>query len=411
MAHELLVLGAGYSGLATAGRAAHHARERSLDLRVTLVNAVPDFVERVRLHQVAAGREVGVHPLTESLDGTGIDLVLGRVRNLDADARTVEVHTEGERRELRYDTLVYALGSDAAPAPVPGAAEHTYNTASLTAARRLADHVRRNPPRTLAVVGGGLTGVEVATEFAENHPDLRVELITRGRIGTGVGDRGRAHLRRVLDRLGVTVREHTGVIEVDTAGLDLADGGRVDADVVVWNTGFDVCGPLTTAGPSVDEAGRALVDADQRSVSHPEILVVGDAAHARAVDGRELRMSCAMGLPMGWSAADTIADTLGGSVARGTGRTHQGPGFGYLFQCVSLGRRDGLVQFVRGDDTPTGFVLTGRTAALYKEFIVAGAYGGLRGGQARPDLYLRLVRWSGRRFQRRHRARAAALTA
>lgn len=64
-------------------------------------------------------------------------------------------------------------------------AEHTHNVASLTAARRLADHVRENPPHTLAVVGGGLTGVEVATEFAESHPDLRVELITRGRVGAG----------------------------------------------------------------------------------------------------------------------------------------------------------------------------------------------------------------------------------
>lgn len=101
MAHELLVLGAGYSGLAAAGRAAHHSRERSLDLRVTLVNAAPDFVERVRLHQVAAGQDVGVHPLTETLDGTGIDLVLGRVQDLDVDARTVAVHTEEGPRELR----------------------------------------------------------------------------------------------------------------------------------------------------------------------------------------------------------------------------------------------------------------------------------------------------------------------
>ena len=411
MAHELLVLGAGYAGLAAAGRAAHHARTRSLDLRVTLVNAAPDFVERVRLHQIAAGQDVGTHPLTGPLDDTGIDLILGRVENLDPRARTVQVRTEQGPRELRYDTLVYALGSDAAPAPVPGVAEHTHDTASLTAARRLADHIRRNPPRTLAVVGGGLTGVEVATEFAENHPDLRVELITRGRVGAGVGDRGRAHLHRVMGRLGVTVREHTGVTEVDAAGLSLDGGGRVDADVVVWNAGFGVCGPLATAGPTVDDGGRALVDADQRSVSHPEILVVGDAAHARAVDGRELRMSCAMGLPMGWSAADTVADSLGEKPSdSGAARTAHGPGFGYLFQCVSLGRRDGLIQFVRGDDTPTRFVLTGRLAARYKEFIVAGAYGGLRGGQARPDLYLRLVRWSGRRFLRRRPAEAAALS-
>jgi hypothetical protein len=46
--------------------------------------------------------------------------------------------------------------------------------------------------------------------------------------------------------------------------------------------------------------------------------------------------------------------------------------FRYVSQCISLGRRDGLVQFVHADDTPREAVLTGRLAALYKEAIVRG---------------------------------------
>ncbi|MBR8745169.1 FAD-dependent oxidoreductase [Nocardiopsis sp. MG754419] len=405
MAHELLVLGAGYAGLAAAGRAARHARAHSLDLHVTLVNAAPDFVERVRLHQVAAGQDVGVHPLVQATEDTGIDLVVGRVDTLDTDTRTVAVHTDRGRRELRYDTLVHALGSDAGVSPVPGVTEHAHDTASLAAARRLADRIRREPPRGLVVVGGGATGVEVATELAESHPGLRVELVTRGSLGAGVGDRGRTHLRRTLRRLGVNLREHTGVVAVDSEGAHLDDGTHVRAEVVVWNSGFGVSGVLARAGLTVDATGRALVDGDQRSLSHPDVLVVGDAAHAKAVDGRELRMSCAMGLPMGWTAADTVAGGLAGPDPR---RASHGSAFGYVLQCVSLGRRDGLVQFVRPDDTPTRWVLTGRVAAWCKEFIVVSAYGGLIGGQARPDLYLRLVRWSGRRFPRRRQAAPAS---
>jgi hypothetical protein len=108
-----------------------------------------------------------------------------------------------------------------------------------------------------------------------------------------------------------------------------------------------------------------------------------------------------MGLPMGWTAADALT-------ARVAGGEPELPPFGYLFQCVSLGRRDGLIQFVRGDDSPVRFVLTGRLAALYKEYIVASAYGGLNGGQGQPDQYLMLVRWAARRWLKRHGSRSRA---
>ncbi|WP_017586665.1 NAD(P)/FAD-dependent oxidoreductase [Nocardiopsis ganjiahuensis] len=421
MTHRILVLGAGYAGLAAAGRIAHNIRGGALDARVTLVNAVPDFIERVRLHQVATGQDVGVHPLARSLDGTGIELVVGRAEQMDTERRTVRVrtgrkdtgregaadqeHTGREEREFGYDTLVYALGSGAARGGVPGAAEHAHDSASLGSARALARRIDENGGGGVAVVGGGFTGLEVATELAESHPGLRVELVTRGRVADGASPRGRAHVHRALRRLGVSAREHSSVAEVDAEGLLLADGSRVRADLVVWNAGFGVAGLAADAGLTVDENGRAVVDVTQRSVSHPDVYVVGDAANASGVDGRPQRMSCAMGLPMGWAAADAVTARLSGTepdLSR----------FGYLFQCVSLGRRDGLIQFVRGDDSPVRFVLTGRPAALYKEYIVASAYSGLNGGQWQPDQYLMLVRWSARRFVRRAAAsRRAGLSA
>lgn len=410
MTHEILVLGAGYAGLAAAGRAARNIRRDALDARVTLVNAAPDFVERVRLHQVAAGQDVGVHPLAASLDGTGIDLVLGRAEHVDTGRRTVRVRVEGQagqgepEREFGYDTLIYALGSDAGPDGASGAAEHAYNAASLEAARALARRIREDAPRSVAVVGGGLTGLEVAAEIAESHPGVGVELLTRGRVADGVSPRGRTHVHRALGRLGVSVREGASVAEVDPAGLRLADGSRVEADLVVWSTGLGAAALAAEAGLTVDRDGRAVVGADQRSVSHPDVYVVGDAAHAVGVHGAPQRMSCAMAMPMGWTAADAVT-------ARVRGDEPELPPFGHLFQCVSLGRRDGLVQFVRGDASPVRFVLTGRLAALCKEYIVASAYSRLNGGQWQPDQHLVLVRWAARHWWKRHGSRRRAVEA
>ncbi|WP_306369295.1 NAD(P)/FAD-dependent oxidoreductase [Nocardiopsis sp. CC223A] len=395
MAHELLVLGAGYAGLSAARRAAHHARKSGAGLRVTLVNATDTFVERVRLHEVAAGRADGVvHPLSDSLD-PAVDLVVGWVEAFDAEARTAEVRVGDRVRTLRYDTLVYALGSTAAADAVPGAAEHAATLAGLEGAREAARRIAQERPRTLTVVGGGLTGLEAVTEIAEAHAGMDVRLVTSGPVAAGVGAGGRAHVLKVLERLNVSVHEHTRVAAVEADHVKLEDGDLLESDLTVWNAGFGVPPLAADAGLTVDGSGRVLVDGTLRSVSHPDVYAVGDAAHADAVDGRELRMSCAMGLPMGTAAADAVA-------ARLAGREPDATPFGYMNQCVSLGRRDGLIQFVRADDSPGRVVLTGRPAARYKEMIVASAYGGLTGsGQAQAAGYVWLARAVARRFLRR----------
>ncbi|WP_304454913.1 NAD(P)/FAD-dependent oxidoreductase [Nocardiopsis sp. YSL2] len=401
MTHRLLVLGAGYAGLAAARRAHDLARHERADVTVTLVNATRDFIERVRLHQVAAGQDVGVHALDQALDGTGIGLVVGLVEHVDPDARTLTVRGDQGARTLGYDSLVLAPGSTARAGVVPGADEHALAIADLDGARAVAERVAADRPQRLVVVGGGLTGIEAATEMAESHPGLGVELVTRGEVAPGVAPRARTHVRRVLHRLGVVLREHAGVGEVDATGLLLSDGARVPADLVVWNAGFSASGLPAAIGLSVDDDGRALVDASQRSLSHPDVLVVGDAARADGATGDPLRMSCAMGLPMGWSAAETVLADL-------AGRAPDTTPFGYLIQCVSLGRHDGLVQFVRPDDSPRAAFLTGRLAARVKEYIVAGAYDSARtGGQAATNL--RLTRNAGRRHLRRNHARTGAV--
>ncbi|GLZ39486.1 FAD-dependent oxidoreductase [Actinokineospora sp. NBRC 105648] len=351
MTTHIVVLGAGYSGLVAAKRAA-----RLPDTRVTLVNAAAEFVERVRLHEVAAGRPVRSHRITELIGRAPVELVVDTVTAIDPDRKVVTLANGTlESNTLDYDTLVYALGSRA-----DVEVEHVHPLALAPDAERLKRELRG----TVAVVGGGLTGVEAATEFAEaGHP---VRLLTAGPLGAALSAKGRAHLRRVLDRLEVQVHDQVKVTGTDATGLTLADGGYVPADTVVWTTGFRAPALAADSGFAVDDRGRMVVDGTLRSVSHPDVYAVGDAAAVRLVNGLELRMACATGLPAGYHAAKAIGDRLAGR--------EPGPlSFRFVNQCVSLGRKDGLIQFVRADDTPVERVLTGRLAAWYKELIVRGA--------------------------------------
>ncbi|MFJ9594961.1 NAD(P)/FAD-dependent oxidoreductase [Streptomyces virginiae] len=398
MQHRIVVLGAGYTGAVAAGRLAK--RLHRADVTITLVNPEPDFVERVRLHQLAAGQDLRPRPFAEMFAGTGVDVKLAKVTAVDVDRKTVSVTAVGVAgpAELEYDTLVYALGSGWNDGGVPGAAEHAHEVSSRPGALRLRDRLAALAGgRPVVVVGGGLTGLEAATEIAEARPDLDVSLAIRGGLGDWLSEKGRAHLRRTVDGLGITVHEGAAVDAVEADRVTTADGRTLPADVTVWTTGFAVHPIARATALDVTDHGRIVVDATMRSVSHPDVYAVGDAAMAVGPADKPLRMSCASGVPMAWQAADAIAARLTGT------KVPQVP-IRYVQQCVSLGRKEGLIQFVTADDRAVDKALTGRLAAFYKELICKGAAWGV----ANPTLGLPTRRRRVARQETRSRTRAQA---
>jgi NADH dehydrogenase FAD-containing subunit len=365
MQHRIIVLGAGYTGAFAAGRLAKRLHPE--DVQITLVNAEADFVERVRMHQVAAGQDLKVRPLTEMFAGTGMEVKLAKVAAVDADAKTVAVIGADGPERLEYDTLVYALGSGWNDHGVPGVAEHAYEVASRPGALKLRERLARlDAGQTVTVVGGGLTGIEAATEVAEARPDLHIALVARGELGDWVSPKAQAYLRKVIGKLGVTVHEHADIAEVRADAVVTADGEAIPTAATVWTTGFAVhpIAAATTMETTAD--GQIVVDGDMASVSHPDVYAIGDAGYAMGDTGKPLRMSCASGNPMAWIAADAI-------VARLTGATAKRPALAYSQQCISLGRKEALIQFVTADDQAKPTSMRGRFAGGYKEFICKAA--------------------------------------
>ncbi|SDD11908.1 NAD(P)/FAD-dependent oxidoreductase [Actinokineospora iranica] len=357
--HRVVVLGAGYAGLVAAKRLARRICPGGAS--VTLVDARPEFVERIRLHQVAAGQAVAALPLAEVLAGSGARVVVGRVTGVDLAARAVRVGDQ----EIGYDTLVYGLGSVTEVDGVPGVAEHAAVLSGPAEARRLAGRLSALADRggVAAVCGGGPTGVELAAELAESYPGLAVRLLTRGEPGGWLSPRAARYLRRRLDRMGVAVTAGAEVSRVEPDAVALADGVRVPADLVLWTGGFTVPPLAREAGLAVNGRGRVLVDQTLRSVSHPEVHAIGDAAAVPGPWGAEIAYGCRSGGFTGPYVADAIATRLAGGVPRPFR-------FRYFHQCLSLGRRAGVIQFVDGaDESPQWMILRGRIAAGYKEIV------------------------------------------
>jgi NADH dehydrogenase FAD-containing subunit len=359
-APRVAVLGAGYAGVTAAKLIANRT-----NAAVRLINDHELFQERMRNHQLATGQQLRAVPLHDLVKRTGIQLVIDRATHIDLEARHVELASEAE--PVGYDTLVYALGSHADLVTVPGAAEHATAIATADHARQLRDRV--SSADTIAVIGGGLTGIETITELAETHPDRRFKLITTGTPGSMLNERARQHLDQTFERLGIDVLTDTAVAKVAQDGLLLENGDHIDADAVVWTTGFAVPKLAQEAGLDVDDRGRMLVDPTLRSVSHPDVYGIGDAAAARTEDGHEVRMGCGPGGIAGVIGALAIADRL----ADRTPRPYR-----YHDQAwhISLGRHDGIVQLGTDEDSR---VLTGRLAAVIKERVaLRGSLFGLR---------------------------------
>ncbi len=358
--HRVLVLGAGYTGMMTAVRLAHRTR-RTPGTRITLVNPSPRFTERLRMHQIAAGQELADVRIAELLDGTGIEFAEGWATEIDVEAR--EVSVSGIDEPLAYDTLVYALGSSTDTGLVPGVAEHAYTLNDPRTARRMSQDLARLAVRggAVTVSGGGLTGVEAAAEIAEAHPGLDVTLLSREVPGSMMGAKAQAYLLAGLERLGVTVRSGVTVEKVLPAAVELADGELLDSDATLWTAGVRVPRLAAESRIAVDEAGRILVDATLRSVSHPEIHAIGDAARVEQAWGT-LHGTCQSGIPTAAYTADAIARRLRGKQVKPFR-------FGYVHQPVSLGRKDAVIQFTRPDETPRRMYLKGRSAVFYKETV------------------------------------------
>ncbi|MGX1128123.1 NADH dehydrogenase [Streptomyces glaucescens] len=363
--HRIVVLGAGYAGAYAAGNLAR--RLSPADTEITVVNAERDFVERLRLHQLAAGQEIEARKLTDVFAGTGIRLRLARVTAVDPERQVVTVADADGGGDLGYDTLLYTLGSHVADHGVPGVAEHAFDVTGRPSALRLRERLDglggQGEGGSVLVVGDGLTGIETATEIAESRPGLSVTLIAGGELGARLSAGARSHLRQACDRLGITVVERTSVEAVEATRVLCADGTALASDATVWTAGFAVSPIAAAGGLEVTDDGRIVVDRTMRSVSHPNVYAAGDSAYAIGVNGRPLPMSCASAGYTGRQATDAI-------VGRLTGRSIADTKLAYVGNHISLGRRDGILQMVDDEAQAKPKYVGGRTAARVKAGIL-----------------------------------------
>ncbi|WP_259606333.1 NAD(P)/FAD-dependent oxidoreductase [Microbacterium neungamense] len=378
---EVVVLGGGYAGTIAANRLTQDPR-----VRVTLVNARPQFVERVRLHQLVAGSHAAVADFSDLL-APRVRLVVGTVTAIDAPRRTLSLE---DGSTLGYDYLVYAVGSATDTAHVPGAADHALTLSTLEEAERLRAVLAGTPDTApVVVVGAGPLGIEVAAELAERGRALT--LVCGAQLGPYLHPRARRRVARRVTELGVAIIEGAGRPPcIRTASCWTTDAscparrpcGR-SVSPRAGSRGAAGCARMPRAGCS---------DETLTSVDDERIVATGDAA---APSGLPMRMSCQAALPLGSHAGDTVLSRIAGREPAEWDRA-----IGAM--CISLGRADAVFQLSRLDDTATPVFASGRVGAMVKEEACASPIKQISKEARKPGSH----RWPAR-----DRSRAAKLAA
>ncbi len=307
---KVLIIGGGFAGLECALRLSNDER-----FEVTLVDRTNHHLFQPLLYQVATA-SLAAPDIARSIrqvleKARNVTVLMDEVTGIDVATREV---TGKSGTIFTYDYLVLAAGARTGYFGNDQWAENSMGLKSLADAQAIRRKVLSNLERaelttdpaerarlmTVAIVGGGPTGVELAGAFADlihrslksnfrriDTSKLRVILIEgSGNILETYDVDQSQYARKHLEDIGVEVRTNTKVTNVRKGALDFLDGSVLEAEAIIWAAGI-AANPLTKLlGVPTDRGGRLSPNLDLSIPGHPEIFAAGDVVSMKDNEGK-----------------------------------------------------------------------------------------------------------------------------
>jgi NADH dehydrogenase len=308
-------------------------------VHVTLVDRRNHHLFQPLLYQVATA---GLSPADIAYPIRGVLSRQANANVLLAEAVAVDVARHElvlSDGRLRYDYLVVATGARHAyfghgewEAFAPGlkSLEDALEIRrrillAFERAERETDPEARRALLTIAVVGGGPTGVELAGAIAEiarqvmksdfraiDPRETRVVLIEAGsRVLATFPEKLSAHAAEALTARGVEVRTGTRVTAIDDHSVSIGTE-RIAAATVLWAAGVAASPLVKSIGAALDNAGRLPVAPDLSVPGHPDVFVIGDAATLADASGTPLPGVAPVAMQQGRYVARLITEVIAG---------------------------------------------------------------------------------------------------
>lgn len=331
---KILIIGGGFAGLECARKLANNP-----GFEITLVDRANHHLFQPLLYQVATA-SLAAPDIARSIrqilaNAKNITVLMDEIFTINP-VQNQAVGTFGTL--YPYDYLLLAAGAQTSYFGNDEWAKYSLGLKSLADAQNIrsivlsnleraeisTDEAERTRLMTVAIVGGGATGVELAGAFADLvHRSLKSNF---RRIDTAklniILIEGSEHIleaydtdqsiyaRKRLEHLGVQIRNNTPVTRVRAGALDFKDGSTLEAAAIIWAAGI-AANPLTaTLGVPTDRAGRITPAADLSVPGHPNIFVAGDLVSMRSQDEKIVPGVAPAAVQMGAHVAKVLKEEL-----------------------------------------------------------------------------------------------------
>ncbi|EHI69039.1 NAD(P)/FAD-dependent oxidoreductase [Streptococcus ictaluri] len=298
---EILVLGAGYTGL----KAVRQLQKQKGDFHITLVDRNDYHYEATELHEVAAGsqpKEKISYPIMDVICSEKVTFIQDEVTKIDADQQMVTLRNKGQ---LTYDYVVVSLGFTSETFGIPGAKENALQMVTVEGAEAIHHHIlemmskyQETKDKTylrLLICGAGFTGIELAGAFVDErkryaklagvNPEeieiICVEAATR--ILPMFDDKLAQHGVNLLKKLNVNLMTGSMIKEIKPGQVmyvthpEDKDFKSIEAKTIVWTSGVSGSPVMGESGFN-QRRGRVMVNSDLRDPAHESVYVIGDVS-------------------------------------------------------------------------------------------------------------------------------------
>lgn len=271
---RFVILGGGYGGLTLANHLLQ--QDPPYGTEIVLIDRMPYQGLKTEYYALVAGTvseaEIRVPFPTDSR----IRLMYAEVSGIDLEQKLVHLDNNDP---LSYDWLVIALGCVDKFHGIPGAEQVAHSIQTLSGARRAYQVVHDlKPYQQVSVVGGGLSGVEVASELRESRPDLNIRMIDRSpSILSSFPEKLQGYVRDWFVEHDIEMLSRVSLTRV--APNALYDGNtEILTDLTIWTAGIQPSPIVQKLNVPKDAQGRVLLNAYHQIPDYTSVFVIGDCA-------------------------------------------------------------------------------------------------------------------------------------
>lgn len=270
---KVVVLGGGYGGLMVVQELLEHLPK---DAQLVLVDRMPYQGLKTEYYALAAGTVSDMDIRVSFPVHPQLKMVYGNITEIELERKIVHIT---DQEPLSYDSLVIALGCTDNYHGIVGASDYASSIQSFSSTRRTFQQINDIPPYgQLSIVGGGLSGVELASELRESRADVNIRIIDRSnsvlsafpsKLQEYVASWFRDNDVEMLSNINISSLEQ-GVIHHGNQSIF--------TNVTVWTAGIQPVEPVQRLNQPKDPQGRLIVNEWHELSNVPHVYVIGDCS-------------------------------------------------------------------------------------------------------------------------------------